>query len=482
MAIDRSKFIRTSASQLQQDDKDLNKTLGRKERGNNKGHTLDDGHNLFRLYPAHPVEMGGGRSFVEPFVQTFLPAMVQDKDKDGNVKKDNQGKPVMKLGVRPVWNTKAHGNKKKDLVEEFIILAGKTANAMGLKGDSYKEYMKPIYGAYSKDPNKNIQGVNYPLLWVVYADKYPGANSASVPSLDEFRLKKSVKDRLNSIAAMETSNDPLGTDPFTDLEEGKAVKIFYNKEAEKASDYYTTELDNSTVTEVINGKQYKLPKTYPLTDDQLENFLKLEPLAVKYGEKLATRKNFEAQLAGLELVDNKYQMGIFGLQEWGDIVIEIDSYYPEVDAPIGTPTEAVSDVVEDVVEDDTDEFELMNRTELTAYAKSNKTGILVRPALDDEGLRQKLRAWKENLTTDAPGALLPNEEGYKEEEVVALVSKLSVVKEETKEEFLAELNKAVVQVVSPADAVELKTTPVNTDAKSRLAALRAKTNKAAVTA
>jgi hypothetical protein len=437
MAIDRSKFKKTSASQLAQQDKELNKTMGRKERTFSNGHEVEEGSNLFRIYPVHPdiAEKDPTAVFAVPFVQTFLPAMVQEKDKDNKPVLEG-GKPKLKLSVRPVFNAKVHGKFKKDLVEEYIQLAIKNAKDMDLSEEDRKEYLKGIYGAYSPDPKKSINGINYPQAWVVYADKYPSANPAATPSFDEWRLKKSVKDRLNKISAVEAANDPLGTDPFTDIEEGKAVKVLKDSEAKPATNIYTTELDSTTFNEVINGKTYKLPKTYPLTDTQLEHFLAQEPLHVKYGKKLATRKNFEAQLTGLELFDAKYEMGIFELSEWSETVQEIDGYYPENGTEASPDEEPVVEVSEVEETTDGDEFDLLDRKELQAFCKENKTGILVRPALSDDDIRNKLREWKKNSVI--PHKTLPNEEGHVEEEVETVV--VAEKKAETTEDREAFLN------------------------------------------
>lgn len=463
MAIDRSKFKKTSASQMVQADKDLNKQMGRRDKQGN-GHEIDEGTNLFRIYPVHPdiAEKDPRAVFAVPFVQTFLPAMVQERDKEGKVIQEG-GKPKMKLSVRPVMNSKVHGGTPKDLVEEYIQLALKNAKTMKLDESQRKEYLKPIYGSFSKDPSKNVQGINYPQVWIVYADKYPAANPAATPIFDELRLKKSVKERLNKIAAVEAANDPLGTDPFTDIEDGRAIKILKDTSTDNPQNIYTTELDNSTTNEILNGRAVKVQVTFPLTDSQLEHFLQSEPLQEKYGRKLATRKNFEAQLAGLEMVDAKWNMGIFDLPEWGEIVLECDGYYPETDeaTPAATQEEVV---VEDTPEDNTDEFDLMDRKELTQFCKDNKTGILVKPALTDDAIREKLREWQ--VAAEIPQVALPNDHNEGNDNFLKELAAVPTV----------EVKAPVVEEKAEAPAAEEKVLT----AREKLAMMRAKNaNKAA---
>lgn len=491
MAIDRSKFKGTSSSQMVQADKNLNKALGKKEKESN-GHDLDEGSNLLRFYPVHPEisEKDDKAQFTEPFVQTFLPAMVWEKDGDGKfIFTDKENKEhKLKLSVKPVFNSKIHGGTKKDLLEEYINLAGRHAKSKLTEESERKTYLEPIYGNFAK----KINGITYPAKWVAYADKYPNANPDAQPVFDKFFFKKSIKERLNIISAMETKNDPLGTDPFTDLDEGRAVSIFVNKEG-GAQNYYTTELDSNTTSEVLkSGKTVKVAKQYPLSDEQLENFLKHKPLKELYGN-CAKRKNFEAQLAGLELFDNKHNMGIFALPEWDDIVIECDSYYPETDDTPDTVTDAVDNSGADNITDSGDEFDLLNRKELQAYAKDNKTGVLVKPGMSDDDVRNTLRIWLEGATI--PHVALPGEEGYVEpvdERVIATVKEKET--EADKQSFLDDLNSSngkttgfsgiankLIDESNAADqkekVTELEKNPPPS-ASDRLKALRLKTNKA----
>lgn len=485
--IDRSKFRKTSASQLAQADKDLNKSLGKKDRTNSNGHEFDEGANLFRIYPEHPE--GGGLSFVEPKVQTFVPAMVQEKTKDGSIVKGTDGKPKMKLGMKPVWNTVVHGGMKKDLIQEFINFAQAKAKDLKLDNDDYKEFLKPIYGLYAGKGNKaNINGINYPLAWVCYADKYPNGNAAAEPVFDEWVLKKSIKERLNKISAVEAANDPMGTNPFTDLEEGKAVRVHYDPNSETAQGYYTTELDNSSYKELVNGKLLNIQKTYPLTDEQLEYFMKQEPLAVKYGKKLATRKNFEAQLASLEILDAKvfevtrkesqfypgFTMDIFSIPGFNEVVLEIDSYYPEVDA-VDTTAAATEDVAhEEVIETEEvtgDEFDLMDRKELSDFARLNKTGFLIKPTMTDDAIKERLREWKESQVEIAHVPLLEPAPV-----VVAAPVVTAKTKEEDDKEFLDSLRGNTTKpslAVKEKEVIEDKpAAPVS--AQDKLAAMRAR--------
>jgi hypothetical protein len=463
MAIDRSKFKASTASQLVQADKDLNKGLGKKDK-QGKGHDIDEGNNLFRIYPAHPDSVS--QLFVVPFAEVYLPAMVQERDKDGKPVLEN-GQPKMKLGVKPVYNAVVHGNKPKDLIVEYINLMNKKAKSLNLDKDGYKKFMLPVYGAFNNaNPKASVQGMNYKAQHILYADKYPAANPAAKPIFDELRIGAGIKKRLNALSALESANDPMGTDPFSDIEDGRAIRILKQK-SDDPNLIYTTELDSSTENQVINGKTYKVNKTYPLSDEQLEKLMQQEPLDVKYGKKLATRKNFETQLAGLEIIDNKYNLGIFGSDEWNEIVLECDEYYPETDAVETSTKTAYTSTDEDNAPEiiNSDEFDLLDRKELQTYARDNKTGIIVKPTMTDDVIREALRTWKKNYTI--PHVALPTDEDYQEEETeeVEPVTKPVVIQKE-QDTFLADMNAA-----NPSTET--------LSAKDKLAAMRARKGVAA---
>lgn len=455
MAIDKTKFKRTSAAQMQQADANVNRTLGKKERGDNL--SFDDGMNLIRIYPPHPEEDGGGDQFAEPIVTAFVPAIVQEKDKQGNlIWLDNaKTRPKMKETVRPVFNSKIHGGTKKDLLEEYIRLA--LAKAKDLYGNdkfAREKFLEPIYGNFSK----NINGINYQTKWKMYVDKYPNADPDQKPTFGPIEIKKAVKTRLNKIAAMEAGNDPMGYEPFTDIEEGRAVKVNYNKDAEKADDYYTTELDMSSVEVLLQGgKKGKVTRTYPLSEEQLEKFMQVTPLA-KILKGVFKRKDFETQYEGIVLLEKKHNLGVIESEEWADLVEEISEYYPEEEdnkdqqeqggqqnQNAGTTNSTASDEVEEEEEEDDevesgtegdeDEFTLLDRSELKAYAKEKKTGIVVMKNMSDDDIRVALRNWKK--AAEIPHIPLPGEEGYKEE---AKETPAAGVTQTTKVDVSAKLN------------------------------------------
>lgn len=413
----RSKLRPVQVQSMEEQDKELDQQLGRSGYTENSERlTIENGRNVFRIYPPHEPEDENGRPnpFAEPKVIVYVPGMVYDRDSSGEVKKNSEGKPIYKEGLKPVFNAKVHGKKDKfgnplteDLVEEFNRIANERAKEI-TDENKRKEYLLPIFGRYSSDSSKRVNGTIYRQTWEMYCDKHKADGTFKFGTLE---IGKAVKNRINKIAAIEAANEPLGTDPFTDIDEGRAIVIVYNKDAEKPEDYYTTEIDNSTVVEIVQGRSVKVLKNYPLSDDQIENFFKKDPLAKIY-RNVFTRRDFDLQLAGLTMIDRKNKMGIVDSPEFQRIAEHIASFYPEEETkkneyqlpvittpPVSEETKVSTSPtpLQDTPtsEQEGDLFDGMSRQDMKDFCKDNSTGILVLPESkqSDEQLRSLLRQW-----------------------------------------------------------------------------------------
>jgi len=326
MALDRSKFKATSVAATVQKDAELSSSLGR---NNDRVDYLkwNNGSNLVRIYPPHPEEDGGSDVFAEAKVTVWLPMMVAQKDANHQEMLDPKTRrPIMKEGAKSVFNSRIHGGTPKDLVEEYIAFSRErlTEDLKVCQDAKSKAFIEDKIEAITGNFMKKVQGLKYKQAWVIYTDHIVGG----VPKFGMFEIGPAIKDRLNSIAAStDTGNDPLATDPFTDIETGRAIIVTYDKEAKQAKDYYKVELDNAIENTIINGKTYPLPRMFPLSDEQLEKFMKATPLAKKF-RNVFKRRDFDLQLEGLEFFDSKNQIGTFEDQTWLGICEEISAYYP----------------------------------------------------------------------------------------------------------------------------------------------------------
>lgn len=409
MALDRSKFKATSVAATVQKDAELSNTLGR---NNDRVDYLrwNNGANLVRIYPPHPEEDGGSDVFAEAKVTVWLPMMVVKKDANHQEMVDPKTRrPIMEEKSKSVFNSRIHGGTPKDLVEEYIAFSRErlTEDLKVCQDAKEKAFLESKLETITGNFTKKIQGLKYKQAWVMYIDQIVGG----VPKFGMSEIGPAIKDRLNSIAAStDTGNDPLATDPFTDIETGRAIIVTYDKEAKQAKDYYKVELDNAIENTSIGGKVYPLPRMFPLSDEQLENFMKATPLAKKF-KNVFKRRDFELQMDGLEFFDSKNQIGTFENPTWISICEEISAYYPEEEDTTANEAEETSHEVVDVVvtveatveEPEEDKFGLMTRKELADFAKINKTGLIIKPTLSDDSIRESLREWElaqEDYTSD----------------------------------------------------------------------------------
>jgi hypothetical protein len=401
MAIDRAKFKPASVTKMQEADTQLNELTGRSNQGRAGMLKITNGKNVFRIYPAHPDETlpeDDQPGFSEPSVKTFLPMMVDERDGDGKA----TGKK--KEGSRPIFNSRVHGDTPKDLVEEYIKLARKVAESdydtSTNEGKIDKQkFLDKIYGKFSKIASERLMGIQYKTNHVMYADKIVGENR----EFGRLGVKESIKVRLNQIAASEAEGEAMGVDPFTDLDDGRAIVITYNENSTTPAGYYITNLDTDI------DKVTKMAKFYPIDDDRLEEFSKQTPLRAMY-KNVFTRKDFELQLQGLEFFDAKNKMDLTEREEWVAILEEISEYYPhEVESAEQeetTPTELPEGV---------DEFTDMNRAQLKIYISTNKLGILIKPAYTEDDIRDLVReALNESLSEPKPEPEVAVEEPKKE--------------------------------------------------------------------
>lgn len=418
---DRSKFKATKVAEAVKQDEELASSLGNQRNGFTSYIRLKEGKNMIRIYPPHPEEMGGGDTFAEPKVTLFLPMMVPDRDTNGQPLTDKTGRPILKESVKSVYNSRIHGGTEKDLVEEYIAFAIDKFEKELKEADSPNEKaaiearLEKIKGNYKK----KVQGLNYRQAWALYVDEIIIATGKT--NFGTLEVGKAIKERLNALSmAADDGEDVIATDPFTDPDTGRAVQIEYNKNATKPQDYYKTELDQKTTTEAINGRNYTVNRTFPLSDDQLAAFMEVEPLAKRF-KNCFTRKDYNLQLEGLEFFDKKNGLGIFNDPEWIEIVEEIDGYYPEIDdennedtaldrsekkVNKATKTTATrgrlserevleqSEEVEEEEqseEEEGDQFDLMSRLELSSWHKKNATGLVVKPSITTDELRELAR-------------------------------------------------------------------------------------------
>jgi hypothetical protein len=309
---DRSKLKATSMGTLKTQQEELDKVRPSKG-GDLLFLSIDEGKNIFRFFPFHPE--GGGSSYAEAKCVSYLNVTKPKRDDKFKI---IEGEFEIKRS--PIFNAKVHGGFKKDPVEEYMNFAKEIAipEYAGTSTDKFNTIWEHIVGNFQK----KLQGIKPMDTTVVYAIKRQKDGTWSKPG--KLEVTKSVKNQLVELALEFSSGDDATPDPYSDPDEGIAVII---ENSGSGFDRYRVSLES---------KQEKLSSTFiptPLTDEQLEEFMKLDPLYKLY-VKSYKRSDFNAQIEGLKSFDEDlakkgYPIQVFGYDAFLDALAEIESYLPE---------------------------------------------------------------------------------------------------------------------------------------------------------
>lgn len=387
MAVDRSKFKPTKISSLKEADQDLYAQAYNNDRGDRvpRMKIKKAGTYKLRMYPGHP-EIEGSLS-IEAILANWIPGM-KPVYEDNKIVKDSEGKVKLEKGNKRIFNSKVHGGAKKDLVETWIRLAENDAKERFEAETEREKYLEPIKG--NKYKGGKHDGILPQMSWVMYADLIKEGDNKV---FHEVEIGKAIKNQINKIAAIEATEDPLGTDGcFTDIEEGKAIKIIVNPDS-TPQDYYTVAIDNATVPTTFGGKTIKIPKTYPLSDEDLQRLIDAPPLT-NY-RKVFTNRDLVLQLEGLKMLEKDFpQFQYINTEEFTETFAYLDEFFPEQ-----AEAEAAAVAVE--ADPNADEFDIMTKDELKLWNKANKTGIIILPSLSEDDIRTTLRMWKNGELSDS---------------------------------------------------------------------------------
>jgi uncharacterized protein YeeX (DUF496 family) len=351
MSTDRSKFKATSVATMQQQEKAVSKMVRQNDSERTEYLHLDEGTNKVRIFPAHP----DSKSFIYPYGRWWLPK---------EVSYEKNGETITEIKKRPIYNARVHGGAQKDIVEEYVKFTTKILSDEIADEASLKEEIEKL--THWKT------GLKLKPEWVVYCQKI--VNGQKQFGLMTF--SNGVKNKLNELAITDDdSESPISTDPFTDVDEGKAVLITYKPKEKQAKDVYKATLE--------------WKGNYALTDEELVMFEKLDSLE-KLFTGVYTRKDFDLAVAGLKMFDADSRFNTFDHDEWIDTIEEMQKLWPEVDSnePAEKETKQSSKVQE---KSNGDDFDEMDRDSLKRYIKKNDLDVIVKSSMSDDDIRGLIR-------------------------------------------------------------------------------------------
>ena len=344
---------------------------------------LEDGKTLkIRIFPAHP----GGEDFYVARKCYWLPLTGQDGDTYRGTVNDSR----------------LHGGTRYDIVEEYINYAKK-------KVGNDADKLEALVGTGPKSNSLNPQ-----FSWICYADIVRPDEELRA-KLWEF--KKMVRDQLNKLACSEDADEAIEVDPFTDPDEGQPINVTYNKNPnkKKGENFYDVAFPAKS-------------KARPLTDEEIEYFMKQKPLTEiigKYGIA-----DFNRALDGLQNFDQENEIDLFEDEDWLEHLEEIKAQYDEdeeeqEEKPAKKTTKKPAKPAEEEEEEEEekpakkapkreeDEFDDMDRTELKAYINENELEISVKKSMSDDDLRDAIR---QELASQEENSEENNESEPEEEE------------------------------------------------------------------
>ena len=313
------KYKATSKKTIQDQRADEMEKAGFKHKSMPGYVSFQEGKNILRIFPAHIDEdgylKGEDTSYIYAKCINMLPISVKQKD--------DQGNETVEIKMRGIFNPTYHSTVvgKKDLVKKYIDLAEKkfkeelegSGSAIDIK-KKLEEKMNPITGY--RAGGKFVSGITSQLSYVCYGlitQEYKGDKTKW--EFGRCEIKKGIKWALDKIVLESDDSDgSIATEPFTSPIDGLLVQINYDP-------------NNNNPQKRWEGGLYLqnfMPVRFPLTEGQLEEFEKNEPL-FKMFHNSYTRKDFEKQIEGLKNFDTMHRIGVFEDSELQDMIKEIDA-------------------------------------------------------------------------------------------------------------------------------------------------------------
>lgn len=315
-AFDRSKYKVTKSVTEQAVNQQRAKAQENRESGNRNYHRIsDDGRYLLRAFPSHnPAE----DPFVRLVSRATVPYLADGKDESGNP----TGKKV-KFNKK-VFNARVHGGAKFDIIEEYVKFIEEYAREKHPGSDkeakeARKKVFTPINGYRARD-GKWIWGITYMESYIFYA------SLNGKIGLVEFNKKQ--YDKLNVLNLQEEGDAPIGIDMLADPDDGKNF-IFTKKAKEFSIDIDGFTAPKGTKPEDFATLYAKYNESQVITDEQLQELFKLEPLKEIYGTNVYRRKDFDIALEGLRLFDEEQGFKIFENEEFLKLAATLAEQYPD---------------------------------------------------------------------------------------------------------------------------------------------------------
>jgi hypothetical protein len=315
--IDRSRFSGAKLS--------ANKDVQKQAAANNKSfsngegrvgfHSIEEGKNVFRIMPPHPSDTIGAAYL--PYRTSMLPEVEVPVWKDGE--KTDQ----TEIKQKKIFIATQHGGLPKDPIELYVEYVRKRASDEFQVKEDRQSFLNPITGWKDKKGTWNW-GINPKTSFIAYAVKNK--------ELKRLELYESMVKDMDKCAISEEPEDVMGVDPFSDPNEGCELIITKQKKLDKQGKETSSWEYPVTKGEPSRAKRESWDDYFErtmVTDEQLEELDKQEPLSKMIGNDVYTKRDWDFAMDGLRRFDEKNNFQIFDNDEFLEEIIELEKLVPE---------------------------------------------------------------------------------------------------------------------------------------------------------
>lgn len=245
---------------------------------------IKEGTNKIRIFPAHPNSDEKDRYAQKKYV-AWLPY------------KNDEGK----ISSRSYMNAKVHAGQKKDLIEEYVRVA--------------TEIIQVDKSLTTKDKAEKLnslvdfkKGIGHQGKYLAYAEEVGSGNRGLI----EFTF--GVKKKLDAISLAEIEEDSTAPDVISDPNEGYILTIKYD-----------TTKTNTEKYSVQLGR-----KVTPVSDESLDWWFEEDSIyEILHGNVNYHQGIIDSIKSGLEIYDEKNDLGIVNSNEFLDVFKELRAELPE---------------------------------------------------------------------------------------------------------------------------------------------------------
>ena len=367
MAFDRSRFTAPKLETNKKVSDEVNKTM--KVNNSNRGDylTIDEGVNIFRLFPPHNPD----EPTFQPKVVYWLDCRVPRVDGDGN---PIEGEWEWKR--RPIFDSRIHGGTPKDIIDEYIKFTKDIVFSNNSTEDA-KKFLAPLNGWRDKSGKWN-PGLLPSTSFVAYATK----GDITIANLGRLELYQSVKDELEKLNVDEKSGEVISTDIWSGPDDGIQFVLTHRKNDKgKWEDSIQKRQFVPQDKKNIAKEWEQFMQSQIIPDDVLEHWSKMEPLSAQF-KGAYKRSDFERAVEALQKFDKEHAYHTFENDEFLQILKEIDGYYPDDEEEAENEGSQVESKVVDYSE--------MSRDELKKVIAENNLPIKVYKSTSTEELAKRV--------------------------------------------------------------------------------------------